>query len=244
MTAAAVSEQDIAGLFPAPVQACIAGPEMEAFGLTEEEGACVARAVPARRREFILGRVALKQALARIGAAVSSIPTLPDRSPRLPPGYVASLTHCEGLCAAVAARAEDVAALGFDAEQAEPLPAEFEALICGPRDGAAGTGKLSRPDPLWLTVLFSAKEAVYKCQHRIASVNPDFSDVSLVFHADDSSDRGRFDAIFGGDVGAALASWRFQGAWRVQGGLVLSAAWAERMPGSALSVKSFEQAPH
>lgn len=219
-----LTDADLAALYPMPVEACIARPGMEDALLTEEEAACVARAGPQRRRDFTLGRAALKAALARLGATGVSAPSRPDRTPVLPAGLVASLSHCEGFCAAVAARAEHVDALGFDAEPARPLADGVVRIVCGPLDQATdGPG-----DPeLRPLVVFSAKEAMYKCQYPLTGAWLDFHDVGIRFPSSDEGDRGRFSAVFRTDAPPALRARGVEGSWRVADGLVLTAAWPD-----------------
>ena len=85
--------------------------------LWPEEAAAVQHAVEKRRREFAVGRMLARAALAAIGDPPSAIPTGNHREPVWPAGIVGSITHCAGYCAAAVARDAMVVALGIDAEQ-------------------------------------------------------------------------------------------------------------------------------
>jgi 4'-phosphopantetheinyl transferase EntD len=150
-------------LLPAGAQTVELREDPAGIALYAEERACVARAVEARRREFATGRHCARAALARLGFAPAPIVKDALGGPRWPDGVVGSITHCAGYRAAAVARASDLAAIGIDAEPAEPLPPGVLDLICMPRERAQlaelATGWPGVP---WDRLLFSAKESVYK----------------------------------------------------------------------------------
>ena len=83
-------------------------------GLHPDEAAFVHAAPAARRASFIGGRVALRAAMAALGAGADeaagrSSPT-PRGAPALPPGFVGSVSHKRELAVAIAARARADAA--------------------------------------------------------------------------------------------------------------------------------------
>ncbi|MEV7629543.1 4'-phosphopantetheinyl transferase superfamily protein [Actinoplanes sp. NPDC089786] len=123
----------------------------------------IARAVEARRREFITARRCARTALRAFGYPDAPILSGPRREPRWPAGIAGSITHCAGYRAAAVARAADVDLLGIDAEPNAPLPEGVAGSITVPGEPAmidrlAG----SHPGPHWGRLLFSAKESVYK----------------------------------------------------------------------------------
>ena len=82
--------------------------------------------------------------------------------PLWPHGYTGSMTHTEGLRAAVAAPSKHVRSMGLDAEPAEPLPDHVLTMIARAGEMAQLTqladAGIDCPDRL----LFCAKEATYK----------------------------------------------------------------------------------
>src|SRR5215831_15185692 len=82
--------------------------------LFPEEEASIARAVPRRQLEFALGRWCARTALARLGKSNCPLPMEANRSPRWPEGFVGSITHCDGLVAAVVAPADRIEGIGLD----------------------------------------------------------------------------------------------------------------------------------
>jgi enterobactin synthetase component D / holo-[acyl-carrier protein] synthase len=133
--------------------------------LLAEERRLLARATPGRRREFATGRACAREALRTLDIAPCAIAIGARGEPCWPRGVVGSITHREGFCAAAVARAEDVAALGIDAEPNAPLPrrllsrlgsrSELEMLA---RERRAHRTAPAHADRL----LFSAKEAAFK----------------------------------------------------------------------------------
>lgn len=159
--------------------------------LGSSERAAVENAVPKRRLEFARGRSCAREALAVAGweGGFVEIPVGPARQPIWPAGFTGSITHCEGLVAAVVvpygreAGARGVEAIGVDAEPARPLPEDVRDQILTPEERAlpgAETGM----------VVFSAKESVHKAVHPRSGVWLDFLDIVLTL----DRERGTFRA--------------------------------------------------
>ncbi len=142
-------------------------------GLFPIEAGAVERAVPSRRLEFARGRACARRALAAVGGAAGPIPVGPSREPVWPEGFVGAITHCDGMVAAVAARREDVSAIGLDGEVARPLRDEVRRLVVHPAEAIGELG------PLAGTLLFSAKESIHKAVFPLEGVWLDFLDVRV-----------------------------------------------------------------
>jgi len=103
-----------------------------------------------------------------------------DRSPLWPAGFVGSITHSQDMAFAAVARTEQAQSLGLDVERLMPpetalelasivaSPAEYARLLQAPWD-----------HPLLTTVLFSAKETIFKCLYPVIKRQFDFSDVVI-----------------------------------------------------------------
>ena len=123
----------------------------------------VSQAVDVRKSEFGDARWCAHRALKELNYTGDEPILRGERGmPLWPEGYTGSMTHTEGLRAAVAAPTTHVRSMGLDAEPAEPLPEHVLTMIARPgempqlsRLRAAG---ISCPDRL----LFCAKEATYK----------------------------------------------------------------------------------
>lgn len=102
----------------------VATPVLYSERLPPEEAQYLGTMVPARREEFAAGRTCARLALAKLDAPWTVIPRGANGAPLWSAGYVGSIRHCEGFCAAVVARSQLIAAVGVDAEQAQPLTAD------------------------------------------------------------------------------------------------------------------------
>ncbi|WP_083097701.1 4'-phosphopantetheinyl transferase family protein [Pseudophaeobacter leonis] len=138
-----------------------------------EEAACLSpNAVAKRRQEFAAGRDAAHQAMALLGAPVQAIPVAENRAPIWPAGLVGSISHTRSCAMAVVAHAGNMAAgdirgLGLDVEEDKPLADELWPAICSVSEQdwlrqQAKPGQMAK-------LVFSAKEAAYKCQFTLSA---------------------------------------------------------------------------
>lgn len=141
------------------------------------------RAVRSRKLQFLAGRYCARQALRVLGASCADQPIgmRPDRSPQWPSGYVGSISHTHEIALAAVATASQFISLGVDVEaipKSDTLvhilpniasPSEFELfrLISGLEQDVAAT------------VIFSAKESVFKCLSPIIGRFIDFHEVEI-----------------------------------------------------------------
>lgn len=193
--------------------------------LFPEELPMVARSIDRRRREVAAGRACARRALELLGSRAVALPADGDRVPRWPDGVVGSITHTHAFCAAAVAWQRDLRSLGIDAERAiRPPRDDVMRLIATPAE-AAWLATLDEPARgLASAMVFSAKEAVYKCQFPLTREMLDFQDVEL---ADDDRFRER-----GGPVRARFRPGTrahdlppFIARYAVAGDLVVTAAF-------------------
>jgi 4'-phosphopantetheinyl transferase EntD len=177
----------IASLLPVAVVTIEADEADWTAPLLPEEEPFVARAVEKRRREFTAGRTCARRALARLGWPDFAVLAGPRREPLWPPGVVGAITHCHGYCAAAVARTTDVRSLGIDAELLAPLPMGVAGLVCTETERLWAA---ALPEDHWGTVLFSAKESVYKAWYPVARRWLDYRDAELTVEPEG----GRFTA--------------------------------------------------
>jgi 4'-phosphopantetheinyl transferase EntD len=173
------------GLFPPSVVVVTRDELTEEPVLLPEERGFLTRAVPTRLLEFTRGRGCARAALARLGCAPHAIAVGEQREPVWPAGYLGSITHCQGHCAAAVARREPqaadvVAGLGLDVELAQPLSDDVTRMVCGDRE-LEWIGRNHPHGGPWPRLVFSAKESVYKCLFPLTHHFLDFQDVELVF---------------------------------------------------------------
>jgi 4'-phosphopantetheinyl transferase EntD len=154
--------------------------------LWPEEAAHIAKAVDGRRAEFTAGRILARRALAMLGSGDCAIPPGSRNMPVWPAGYVGSISHAQGYVAAAAAKASDILSIGIDFEDALRFRPELERKIASPDEIARNFTDLE-PDSrqMALAIMFSGKEAFYKCQYPITGQYLGFHD------ADVTIDHGR-----------------------------------------------------
>lgn len=149
--------------------------------LFPEELPCVERAVEKRINEFSTGRWLARRGLADLGFPRVPIPPGPAREPLWPTGVAASLSHSASVCAFVCGLARDYVSVGLDLELSPVPRPELADLILAPSEPA------EYREPEILRLVFSAKEAVYKCLYPIHHMTYDFHDVEIrLRHADNT----------------------------------------------------------
>ena len=185
-------------------------------GLLSAERDAIEGAAQTRVEQFTAGRVCSRLALARLGvAATTPIERGEDRAPIWPRGFTGSITHTDTWCAAAVAQLGELRSLGIDLESATPLKEALWRRVCTPEERE---WLRELPDPGRMgKVLFSAKEAVYKCQYPLTSQ-------FLGFHAVQVEvGDGSFHAVFRQEVGEFKPGHEMSGRYLVEDGLVATA---------------------
>lgn len=228
---------DLIGLFSADVRAA----ELHGCGdpalLLPAEAALLGRAVPTRVQEFAAGRVCARRALAEFGITDVAIERAADRQPLWPPGMVGSITHTVGYCAAVVAARDTTAAIGLDSEVAGGVPSggvpsggvqpHLWPSVCIPSE-IDWLEALPAPERIRAaTLIFSAKEAFYKCQYPLTRESLGFHDARVEVDEWDMNDRacghGSFTIAATRPIAfAAYASLPMTGRYRFHGDYVSS----------------------
>ena len=185
-----------------------------------EEDKAIVHAVAPRKREFRAGRVAARRAMAALGAPPAAIASASDRSPIWPRGVVGSISHSKTVCVAALARQVEMSSIGIDVETDGALESDLLDLVCtGPELAWLVTQPKELRNRLG-TLIFSAKESVYKCQYPLTSAVIDFDALSLRFDMKTT----RFEAAFNRRVGLFHSGARVFGRFAVSSGLIVTAA--------------------
>lgn len=183
--------------------------------LQAAELAVIQRAVPKRRREFVMGRRLAHEILAQWDVHGFALLPDADRCPIWPKGLLGSISHCARFCAVVVASSEAVRSVGLDVEPAESLDEKLIDRICNPEE-LSGLAPEARGERAKL--LFSIKEAVYKCQFPLSRTFLGFHDVRVQLQGD------RFVAVIEEEKAAQLAAREIRGGFSLRAGHVFSAA--------------------
>jgi 4'-phosphopantetheinyl transferase EntD len=147
--------------------------------LYPEEARHVQKAVRKRTEEFAAGRLCARLLLREFGVQHFAIEVGAHRQPLWPEELVGSITHTAGFCAAVAAPQKCLRSVGIDTEITGSVRANLWRGICTPSET---TWLRSLPQSEQLaaaTLIFSAKEAFYKCQFFVTQERVGFHDVSV-----------------------------------------------------------------
>jgi enterobactin synthetase component D len=181
-----------------------------AFDLTLEHGRCVGVRIPGadaaldalvetalapeeqsramglpvlRRRTWVGGRAAMREALDRVGVRSHAVGADDRGAPILPAGIAGSITHKEGLAAALVAF-EPRARLGVDVEMDVPRSHDLSSRVLAEDEAA----ELASLDAVALArevlLRFSAKEAVYKALDPWVRRYVGFKEVSVSTRSD------------------------------------------------------------
>lgn len=178
----------------------------------------VSSAVDVRKGEFGDARWCAHQALRELGVEAAGAILRGERGmPLWPDGFTGSLTHTEGLRAAVAAPTRHVRSMGLDAEPAEPLPDGVLRSIASSTETAM-VHRLQDDGCRWADrLLFCAKEATYKCWFPMTRRWLDFDEAEIDL---------RTDGTFTSQLLARPAPVPlFEGRWVVRGGYVVAATY-------------------
>ncbi|WP_035644282.1 4'-phosphopantetheinyl transferase [Bradyrhizobium sp. ORS 285] len=166
-------------LFRCPVAVEASGLSPAEMGLFPEERAFIQAAVPKRRAEFATARILARKALGALGAAPIPLVPGPDRAPTWPRGFTGSISHCDNFCAVVVARSTDLISVGLDVENRRELDRAMQDLVLTPAERQWVATQREELRPTLPILIFSAKEAYYKCQYPVTSGFLDFQDVEL-----------------------------------------------------------------
>jgi 4'-phosphopantetheinyl transferase EntD len=143
------------------------------------ETAYVANAVPKRIQEFAAGRACAKAALAEFGVRDIALRAAPDRQPIWPEGFVGTITHTSGFCAAAVARRTSMLAIGMDTEIVGAPTLDIWPAISLSEELTWVRSLPADDQPAAVTLLFAAKEAFYKCQYPLVGEWLDFHDLRI-----------------------------------------------------------------
>jgi len=183
------------------------------------------RAVRKRQAEFLAGRYCVREALrARAPEhAETPIEMGQNREPLWPPGIAGAITHTHGFASACVALASDTRGIGLDAERVmtDDLATRLLDKIATNQEIAALTIATGWSVGVALTVVFSAKESIFKCLYPQVQRYFDFHDAKIVAA---NPAEGRFSARLLTTLTPALVSgYEIEGRFECGDGFVCTA---------------------
>jgi 4'-phosphopantetheinyl transferase EntD len=210
-----ITDALLAGLFPCTIAAHYSAALPLHTELLPAEAACTQDMVEKRRLEFTHGRHCAHQAMRKLGLPVRPILKGTDRAPIWPEDICGSISHSGTSAAAVIAPREQLAVIGLDLETAGPLNSDIADMICRPDERTASdNGDRAK-------LLFSIKEAVYKCIYPMIKCYVDFQEMEILLHEDEAN----FSAQSHSPNFDARLLDRLQGRYYSNSELVISSAW-------------------
>jgi enterobactin synthetase component D len=161
-------------------------------------------AVPGRQLQYRAGRFCALEALRTLAPGRQfDVPARgPGGQPVWPDGFTGSVTHTAGFASAAVARTDGTAAIGIDTEEILSTAASREIAPAVALPGEIAAARRAGCDRLTaLTLVFSAKEAIFKCLYSSVGRLFDFHDIRFL----DADPAGRlFRARVVGDLGRSL----------------------------------------
>lgn len=206
-------------LFAKDIALAVTNPLADPPAPFAQETACLSpNAVVKRRREFAAGRAAAHRAMVQAGHRPVAIPVAKNRAPIWPEGLVGSISHTQSCAMAVVANAGTIRGLGIDVEEDKPLADDLWPAIC------------TSPEQDWLRaqnnpgqmakLIFSAKEAAYKCQFTLSARYYGFDGMELTVDVA----RGAFSARFCADQPPFSCGEFIHGRFAIGAGVIVTAA--------------------
>jgi 4'-phosphopantetheinyl transferase EntD len=191
--------------------------------LYPEEFSCIALAVEKRQREFASGRFCARRASQALGLNPAAIPVGSRRQPVWPAGITGSITHDGHYALAAVARAAKVPFLGIDLALQDPLDASLIELVCGSKESEEIRRiTFQGCDPFKL--VFSLKEAVFKCLFPAVGRIFDFHDVWVSLHPE----RPRAEIHLENAALFSRAPRLVEARYCVSAGYIFSAVWCSQ----------------
>jgi len=145
--------------------------------LVPEEQAFASKLVALRRRSWVGGRVAMRQALTLAGIDAPAV--LPDErgAPVLPAGTVGSVSHKAALAVALVARGS--ARIGVDVELDGVLRQDISSHVLTDAEAAELAAFVGTARAREVVLRFSVKEAIYKALDPFVRRYVGFKEVSV-----------------------------------------------------------------
>jgi enterobactin synthetase component D len=155
----------------------------DAVARTIELPSALQRAIPKRQREFLAGRLCAREAMRSIspGHSLETVGIGTNREPVWPRALVGSVTHSGGFAAAAVARRADHRSIGIDGEAliSDAVAASVTSTIARANEIDKLALATGMDRTTILTLVFSAKESLFKCLFPLVGRYFDFADAEL-----------------------------------------------------------------
>ncbi len=132
-----------------------------------------------RKQEFIAGRYCASEAAKEIGFNLVNLPSAATREPIWPEGIIGSISHSKLMAISCVSDSKNLSSIGIDAEELIKLEMlkDIEKVIATQDELKLIS---STDNQTGVTILFSAKESLYKALFPLVRTFIDFNEVKLV----------------------------------------------------------------
>ena len=142
----------------------------------------IAHSINKRKAEYFVGRYLVANRLNELGFEYCTLESNIDRSPRFPCGAIGSISHCTNLACVVVTPSccPDRENLGLDVQEliSSDVCRDIESMIVAEQEvDLAVSVELTKEQAI--TLLFSAKEAIYKALAKFSTRGLNFTDAKL-----------------------------------------------------------------
>ncbi|KYQ97080.1 hypothetical protein AWY96_00630 [Serratia plymuthica] len=148
------------------------------------------RAGPKRKAEYFAGRLAARRALQFLGCKTLDLPIGDHRLPQWPLGYRGSISHTRALAVSAVCQHDHYQAVGIDTETVftvEQCTKLTSAIVSDAEWNDVIRGGCELAQTQLVTLIFSAKEALYKALYPHTLSFQDFSAAKLTWICDKSA---------------------------------------------------------
>ena len=156
--------------------------------VNQDEWQQVASASPKRQREFLCGRYHAHRLLEAMGYTDTTIDRDERGCPLWPEKVVGSISHTSDFCIALVANQRRYASVGIDLEESGRMKSSLWSRLFTDSERAA---LRQIDDPVEqmrrAAVIFSAKEACYKCDYPVDNHTHEFRDIEVRLEENDRS---------------------------------------------------------
>jgi len=166
----------IARLFPGCVATACRRIGQGAIDLFAQEQELIQKAVDKRRREFAAGRACAREALGSIG--LSPMPILRNEAgaPVWPDGILGAISHSHTWAGAAVTRLPDLCGIGLDIETIQRVNPGIGHMVLTQQETDIHAALPDTEKQQFLALVFSAKEALYKCLSPLSAQRIGFKD--------------------------------------------------------------------
>ena len=189
----------IAELFPDCVATACRRIGPNAIDLYPQEQELIKKAVEKRRCEFAAGRACAREALGAIGCAPAPILRDESLAPVWPDGILGAIAHSHTWAGAAVTRSPDLAGIGLDIETIERVNLDIGRMVLTKQETDFYAALPDAEKTQYLSLIFSAKEAVYKCLSPVSAIRIGFKDAIV-----QQTDGQKFEVFMSGPIADAL----------------------------------------